>query len=56
MMLELADQNLVAGFEKGGAPALRDEVDRLGGAADKDDLTRVGGVQKALHLDPRFLE
>ena len=57
MMLELADQNLVAGFEKGGAPALRDEVDRLGGAADKDDLARVGGVQKArtLTAPPRII-
>ena len=47
VMLEVADHDLVAGFEKGRAPALRDEVDRLGGAAHEDDLARVGGVEKA---------
>src|SRR5438477_91079 len=50
MMLELADQYLVAGFEEGRAPALRDEVYALGRAAHEDDLARAGGVQKRPHL------
>ena len=50
MMLELADQDLVAGLEKSRAPALRDEVDRLGGAAHKDDFACVGRVEKARYL------
>src|SRR5271163_141221 len=44
MMLELADQHLVAGFEKSGPPALRNEVDSFRGVANKDYLARVGGV------------
>src|SRR5271163_1401069 len=44
MMLELADQHLVPGFEKSAPPALRDEVDAFRGIANKDYLARVGGV------------
>src|ERR1700732_5284651 len=56
MMLELADQGLVAGFEEGCAPALRDEVDALGRSAHEDDLARVGGVQKRPHLLARLFK
>ena len=56
VVLELADQYLVAGFEEGRAPALGDEVDALGRAAHEDDLARVGGVQKRPHLLARLLE
>src|SRR5580692_11113136 len=55
-MLELADQHLVPGFEEGCAPTLSDEVDALGRSAHKDDLARVGGVQKRPHLLASLLE
>ena len=46
MVLEVADQYLVAGFEEFRPPALRDQVDRLGGAAHEDDLARVAAFRK----------
>ena len=56
VVLELADQHLIAGLEEGCAPALRNEVDALGRPAHEDDLARVGGVQKRPHLLARLLE
>ena len=38
MVFELAEQDAVAGLELRARPALRDEVDPLGRAADEDDL------------------
>src|SRR5260370_27925562 len=55
-MLEVADHHLVAGLQMGGAPALGDQVDRLGRAAHKDDLALVGGVEEGTHGLPRLLE
>src|SRR5207248_2394277 len=56
MVLEIADYDLVAGFQMRRTPALGDEVDRLGGAAHEHDLALVGGVQKRARLFPRLLE
>src|SRR5579863_1723897 len=50
MMFEVADDDLVAGFDKGRAPALRDKVDRLGRAAHKDHLALVGGIEESAGL------
>ena len=44
------------GFEIGAAPALGDEVDPLGGAADEDDLVGRGGADEAGDPPPRRLE
>jgi hypothetical protein len=43
----MVGDNLVAGGDIRGAKGLGDEVDRLGGAADEDDLAGVGGVDEA---------
>ena len=56
MMLEDADQHLVAGFEERRPPALSHEVDRLGGVAHEDDLARIGGIEKTPHLFAGFFE
>src|ERR1700757_1268916 len=56
MMLEHADQYLIAGLEERRPPALCDKVYRLGGVAYEDDLPRVGGIQKTPHLLARFLK
>src|SRR6516165_3177387 len=56
MMLELADQYFVTGFEVGRTPALGDEVDPLGRAPYEDDLALIRCVQKRADLLARFLE
>ena len=53
-MAEMSD--LVAEVEDGAGVALRDQVDRLGGAAHEDDLLAVGGVEEVLHRVARRLE
>ena len=55
MMLETRDDDLVARQQARPAVGLRDEVDRLGRAADKDDFGRGGGVDEAPHLLARAL-
>ena len=52
VMLELADDDEVAGAEIVQAPRIRDEVDRLRRVAYEDDLTYVGRVQQGAHLLP----
>src|SRR5215469_13435806 len=54
-MLEFTDEHLVALAQKGRAPALRDEIDRFGRVAHKDDLTAIRSVQKPPNLVPRLL-
>ena len=46
VVLHLGREDDIAGLEVGGAPGLRDEVDRFGGAAREDDLGGVGGVDE----------
>jgi hypothetical protein len=56
MVLDIADHNLVAGLHISRAPAMGDQVYRLGRAAHKDDLALVGGVEKRADLFARLLE
>ena len=49
MVLHPGDQDLVAGLERAPAPALGDEVDRLGRAAGEDDLAGRRGVEEPGH-------
>jgi len=46
VVLHLGREDDVAGLEVGGAPGLRDEVDRFGRAAGEDDLGGIGGVDE----------
>src|SRR5256885_4939898 len=55
VMLERADEDLVAGPQARAAPGLRDEVDRLGGAAHKNDLARTAGVDETPYALARAL-
>src|SRR2546423_14288623 len=54
-MLERADEDLIPGPQARAAPGLRDEVDRLGGAADKDDLARAAGIDETPYALARAL-
>ena len=56
VVLDIADDDFVAGFEARRAPALRDEVDRLRGAAHEHDLAIRGGVEQRPRLLARLLE
>jgi hypothetical protein len=56
VMLDIADNDLVAGFETCRPPALGHQIDRLGGAAQKDDLALVSRVQKRTRFLARLLE
>ena len=47
VMLERREQDAVAGLQIVAAPALRDQVDPLGRAADEDDLLRRRGADEA---------
>ena len=47
VVLELGDDDEVAGAEVVHPPRVRDEVDRLGRVADEDDLAHVGCVEQA---------
>ena len=49
-MLEPGDDDLVVAADVLATPALRDEIDRLGGAADEDDLVGRGRVEEAADL------
>ncbi len=55
VMLQLGDEDLVAGSDVSPSPARRHEVDGLGGAADEDDLLGARGVEEAAHRLPRSL-
>jgi hypothetical protein len=46
VVLQVADDDLVALARRSGAPALGDQVDALGGAAHKDDRSRSGALMK----------
>ena len=52
-MLHGGDEHFVAGVNVSAAVGLRHEVDGFRGAANKDDLARIGGVEERLHLPPR---
>src|SRR5258708_13030682 len=56
MMLEVADDNLVAGFDEFRGQALRHEMERLGGAADKDDFVGAASVEEGAGSLARLLE
>jgi len=47
VMLERADEDLVACPQARAGVGLRDQVDPLGGAADKNDLARRAGIDEA---------
>ena len=49
VVLHGAEQDLVACGQARSAPALRHQVDRLGGAAGEHDLVGARGVEEALH-------
>ncbi len=49
VVLHGGDEHFVASADVDAAVGLRNEVDGLGSAADKDDFARVGGVQKFPH-------
>ena len=53
VVLEPGDDDLVARADVAAAPALRDQVDRLGRAADEDDLSDRRRVEEAAHLVAR---
>ena len=56
MMLHYRDHNLITGVEIAAAPARRDEVDALSGAAREEDLPIVLHVEKARNgLTGRFV-
>ena len=50
VMFEPGNDDLVVLADVLAAPALRDEVDGLGGPADEDDLVRGRRAKKAAHL------
>ena len=52
VVLHLGDHDLVAGADVGAAPALRDQVDALGGATDEDELVRMLGANEAANPVP----
>ena len=56
VVLELGDDDEVAGAEVREAPRIRDEVDRLGRVAHEDDLPHVGCVHERANLLARSLE
>ena len=53
VVLHLGQDDRVAPADVAAAPAVGDEVDRLGGVADEDDLVRVGRVDEAGDLRAR---
>ena len=55
VMLHFRDQDFIARPDRFGH-ALRDQIDRLGGAPGKDDLAAVGGADKRTHLLAGALE
>src|SRR5262249_52350132 len=56
VVLEPGDDDLVALRDVAAPPALRDEVDPLGRAADEDDLLRRRGVDEPANALARGLE
>src|ERR1019366_2498744 len=52
-MLHGGDEHFVAGMNVSAAVGLRYEVDGFRGAANKDDLARIDGVEETLHRPPR---
>ena len=55
MVLHHRDDDLVAAAQVSAPVGVGDQVDGLGGAADEDDLLRIGSVEKARHRPPRGL-
>ena len=55
VVFKFADQHRLAGLHHAAAPAMGDEVHRLGAVAGEDDLARVGGVEEAGRGGARFL-
>ena len=56
MVLQLGDHDDVPGAERRQSVRIRDEVDRLGGIADEDDLARRGRVEERADLLARALQ
>src|SRR5712671_4729843 len=54
-MLHGGDEHFVAGMNVSAAVGLRHEVDGFSGAANKDDLARIGSVEEVLHRPARAL-
>ena len=54
-MLHGGDEYFVAGVNVSAAVGLRHEVNGFRGAADEDDLARIGGVEERLHRPARSL-
>src|SRR5882762_9052396 len=54
-MLERADEDLISGPQARAAVGLCDQIDRLGGAADKDDLARAAGIYETPYALARTL-
>src|SRR5258708_7341020 len=53
VMLHGGDEHFVAGMNVSAAVGLRYKVDGFRGAANKDDLTRIGGIEERSHRPPR---
>ena len=53
VMLHGGDEHFVAGVNVGAAVGLRHEVDGFRGAANKDDVARIGSVEERLHRPAR---
>jgi len=56
MVLEVADDDLVARLDESRPPALRDEVDALRRAAGEDDLVGGRGAEEGAGRLARLLE
>ena len=55
-MFEMRDDDLVALADMLHTPRFGDQIDRLGGAAHENDLTRRAGIDKAPNAFARPLE
>src|SRR5690625_6936101 len=55
MVFELCKQDFIARFQVVQAPAISDEVDALGGPADKNNFLGLLSVEKILHRCPTLI-
>ena len=56
MMLQLRDDNFIAGVYKGFAKRESHQIDRLGGATRENDLVGIGSIDIARHFAACFFE
>ena len=54
VVVQFADDDIIAWCQELSTVSLRHEVDTLGGATHEDNLFAAGGVDEALHLLTRF--